>query len=239
MILILHLIKIIKIQFIINRNGHWKILTGYLGPKTDKKTETITWTSALPSQTGRQRRCDVITEQISCLKGAARNIISEEDCFDLFFSDDMFELITSNTNKRIDDHLDKLRTFKEDRFNSSKYTWLKQTTNEEMKAFTGLVYFRGLYSMNHCNIELLFKSGIGPDIFSATISQQRMRFLLAHITFDDKSTRKDRYPSYRFPTGRYIFEMFNKNCSNYVIPSEYLAINETFYPMMYQIAFRL
>ena len=78
------MIKIITIQFIINRNGHWEILTGYLGPKTYKKTETITWTSAFPSQTGRQKRCDVITEQISCLKGAARNVISEEDCFDLF-----------------------------------------------------------------------------------------------------------------------------------------------------------
>ena len=49
----------------INGNGHWETLTGYLGPKTEKtekKTETITWTSTLPSQTGRQRRCDVITE---------------------------------------------------------------------------------------------------------------------------------------------------------------------------------
>ena len=34
----------------INGNGHWETLTGYLGPKTDKKTETITWTSTLPSQ---------------------------------------------------------------------------------------------------------------------------------------------------------------------------------------------
>ena len=138
----------------------------------------ITWTSTLPSQTGRQRRCDIITEQISCLKGAARNITPEEDCFDLFFSDDIFELITSNTNKRIDKHLDKLRTFKEHTFNSSKYTWLKQTTKEELKAFIGLVYFRGLCGMNHHNIELLFKYGIVPDIFGATISQQRMRFLL-------------------------------------------------------------
>ena len=104
----------------------------------------------------------------------------------------MFELITPNTNKRIDEHLDKLRTFKEHTFNSLKYTWLKQTTKKELKAFTGLVYFRGLYGMNHHNIELLFKSGIGPDSFGATMSQQRMMFLLAHITFDDKSTHKHR-----------------------------------------------
>ena len=32
--------------------------------------------------------------------------------------------------------------------------------------------------------------------------------------------------------------MFNKNCSKYVIPSKYLAIDKTLYPMRHQIAFR-
>ena len=103
-----------------------------------------------------------------------------------------------------------------------KYTWLKQATKEELKAFIGLVFFRGLYSMNHHNIELLFKSGIDPDIFRVTMPQQRMRFfLLAHISFDDKNTSKDPWPSDRFVAAIHIFEMFNKNCSKYVIPSEY------------------
>ena len=104
-----------------------------------------------------------------------------------------------------------------------------------MKAFIRLVNFRVLYGMNHHNIELLFKSGIGQDIFGATVSQQRMRFLLAHIAFDDKSRCKDQWLSDRFAAGRDIFEMFNKNC---VIPSEYLAIDETLYPMRHQKSFR-
>ena len=56
--------------------------------------------------------------------------------------------------------------------------------------------------------------------------------------FDDKSTRKDRWPSNRFPAGRNIFEMFNKSCSKYVIPSEYLAIDETSHSMKHRIVFR-
>ena len=68
--------------------------------------------------------------------------------------------------------------------------------------------------MNHHKIELLFKSGIGSDIFGAIRFQQRMRFLLAHITFDDRNTRRDRWPSHRFAAGRDTFEMFNKNCSS-------------------------
>ena len=115
----------------------------------------------------------MLYEQISCLKDAARNVTSEEDCFDL------------------DKHLDKLWTFKEHTFSSAKYSWLKQSAKEDLIAFIGRAYFRGLYGMNHHNIELLFKYGIGPDIFGATISQQQIRFLLAHIAFDENSTRKD------------------------------------------------
>ena len=32
--------------------------------------------------------------------------------------------------------------------------------------------------------------------------------------------------------------MFNSNCAKYLVPSEYLAIDETLYPMHHQIAFR-
>ena len=41
-----------------NGEGKWKTLTGYLGPKKDKNTKTIRWTSHFPLQ-GRQRTCDV------------------------------------------------------------------------------------------------------------------------------------------------------------------------------------
>ena len=92
--------------------------------------------------------------------------------------------------------------------------------------------------MYHHNFELLLKSGIGPNFFGTKMSQQRIRFLLAHIMFDDKSTRKDRWPSDRFPAGRNIFEMFNKSCSKHVIPSEYLAIDETLHSRKHRIVFR-
>ena len=64
--------------------------------------------------------------------------------------------------------------------------------------------------MNHHNIQLLFKSGLGPDTFGATMSQKRMRFVLAHITFNDKNARKDRWPSDGSAAGRDMFDMFNK-----------------------------
>ena len=66
----------------INGNGHWETLTGYLGPKTDKKNRNNNLDQHITKS---------ITEQIPCLKGAARNVTSGEDCSDLLFSDDMFK----------------------------------------------------------------------------------------------------------------------------------------------------
>ena len=74
---------------------------------------------------------------------------------------------------------------------AQKYTWLKETTVIEIRALVGLMYLRGLYGMNHHDIELLFTNSIGPNIFGATMSQQRMKFLLAHITFDERADRAE------------------------------------------------
>ena len=54
-----------------------------------------------------------------------------------------------------------------------------------------------------------------------------MKFLLSSITFDDAVGRLQHWPTDQFATAQPIFEMFNKNCSKYVIPSEYMSIDET------------
>ena len=43
----------------INGKRQWETLTGYLGPKTNKNTKTVTWTSDFPTQVW-QRACDNI-----------------------------------------------------------------------------------------------------------------------------------------------------------------------------------
>ena len=35
-----------------------------------------------------------------------------------------------------------------------------------------------------------------------------------------------------------LFEGFNKNCSKFIYPSQFLSLDETLYPMQHQIAFR-
>ena len=63
---------------------------------------------------------------------------------------------------------------------------------------------------------------MGIPIFTATMSRQRMKFLLSCITFDDPNERAERWRTDRFAAARPLYELFNGNCSKYYYPSECL-----------------
>ena len=83
----------------INGKGQWQTLTGYLGPNTNKNTNTITWTIDFPTQT-RRRACDIINigDSTGTLLGAARNIDIIEDAFNLLCDEQMLDLLVRETN---------------------------------------------------------------------------------------------------------------------------------------------
>ena len=107
-----------------------------------------------------------------------------------------------------------------------------------MYALFGLMYFRGLLGLNNHRYNILFSEKAGPAVFGATMSRDTFKFLISNIMFDDKNEREMNWPHDRFAAARVLFMMFNNNCTKYIIPSEYLAIDETLYPMRHQIAFR-
>ena len=150
----------------------------------------------------------------------------------------MTDLIVIKTNKRIDDRLAVLRESKHHLFESNKNPWLKNTDVLEVRALLGLIYFRGLYKLNHYSIDHIFSKEMGIPIFTATMSRQGMKFLLSCVTFDDPNERAERWRTNRFAAARPLYEFFNSNCSKYHYPSEYLTIDETLYPMRHQIALR-
>ena len=80
----------------LNCDDQWETLTGYLGPKSDKRTEKIFWTNDKPSRTGRQRACDVIAGPASALKPNVA-VQCETDAWDLFID---------NSRGRYDKHQD-------------------------------------------------------------------------------------------------------------------------------------
>ena len=121
---------------------------------------------------------------------------------------------------------------------SNKYPQFKETSIIEMKAFLGLLYYRGLYGMNMHDVNLLFSERHGPPVFSACMSRMRFKFLQAHICFDALENREDRWEHDRFTAIRDLFEECNKNFAKALVPEDYLLLDETLYPTRVQVSFK-
>ena len=223
----------------LNKYGCWEIFVGYLGPKSNKATEKILWSSDVPSCSGRQRQCEIIPGgKYSILLERAKHIETIQDAFDLLFDEEMLSLIESKTNEKIIMRTETFKKYKEHLFESSKYPSIKQTNIFELRALIGLLYFLGLFGMNRHSSNILFSDKGGPPVFSGTMSCNRMKFFLSTLTFDNPETRIEKWPYDRFAVARPIFEMLNSNTSKYFLHSLCLSVDETLYPVRHQIAFQ-
>ena len=110
--------------------GNFETFTGYLGSKSNKSTKKIIWDSETPAVGGRQRSCDVTNNNPRTLRGKALRIETIHNAFSCFFDDKMFELLLTETNKKIREKLITLSRCKEHLFESSKNPYLKQTSLE-------------------------------------------------------------------------------------------------------------
>ena len=74
-----------------------------LGPKKNKNTNKIWWTSEHAVATCRQQKCHTISGRISCLapNSRANNIENIENTFNLYFDNDIMDKIVNCTNTRI------------------------------------------------------------------------------------------------------------------------------------------
>ena len=68
---------------------------------------------------------------------------------------------------------------------------------------------------------------VGHQIYSSILSFNR--FIKRMITFDDSTTRNDRWKKDKFSASRELFEMFNKQCARNYSPDDFLAIDATRY----------
>jgi hypothetical protein len=156
--------------------------------------------------------------------------------FNLFFTKDMMTTIVSCTNRRIRSFISKLpENFIAE---NNKYLYIKETCIDELNALIGLYIYRGLYKLNTLSVTKLFSNTYGPPIFSAVMSRNRFTFIRANLCFDDASTRDDRWKQDRFAAIRDIFESLNFECMSCLVPSDYLSLDETLYPMRNQICFK-
>ena len=216
-----------------------KSISGFLPLKNQPKgkknaKKEIVFTNHPPKTTGRQNSHNVIKNKPG-VHGDARNTEKERDAFQIFLTTEMVESIVSYTNKRIQTVLDKIPP---EHIESGKYPHLKTIDDIDLYAFFGLLYFRGLYNLNHHDINLPFSDTRGLPVFGATMSRLRFQFMLAHLSFDNLDTRPERWKTDRFTAMREFFEQCNDRFGAALVPEDYISLDETLYPMRTQVNFK-
>lgn len=205
----------------------------------EKKTrnnpeKTLTWKNKPSTQRGRQNMANILTGTPG-VNRRVQNLTSPVDAWKCMFTDDMLDMVVEHTNKKIQAFRAGLDPSV---LSNNKMTYLHETDNVEVTAFIGLIYARGMLGQSHHNRNLLFNDRIGHPIFGATMSKNRFTFLLSKVSFDDESTRRDRWTQDRFAAFRELHILFNRNCASAITPDDFITIDETLYPMRTQISFK-
>lgn len=103
---------------------------------------------------------------------AARKSKTEIECWKLFFSDDILDLIVANTNNYIQIVKDKLHRERDSR----------PTDITEMKACFGLLYLAGVFRGGRQNLHDMWATDdLGINMFRMAMSEKRFRFLIRCI----------------------------------------------------------
>ena len=180
--------------------------------KGNKNTEEkkIIWVNQPPDHNhqrrGRRPATNILNSDAGAVLGRARDCEREIDCVELFISKDIQELLVAEMNRKIANYI-------EDNQGKPRVTIPDYTDLMEFKAFIGLWYARGFFEWNYTDVDRLWNTSTSNPIFAGTMSKKRFKQLLMFLTFDDRSTRQERFRTDRGAAIRDMFETFNENCS--------------------------
>jgi len=182
-----------------------------------KDNETMWTTTPLLSKYGKTPAANVVIH-LPGPKGEARGLTDESQLFSLFVTDEMLQEIVKYTNQEIE---------RRQSFYQSSQWFIHPTNLTEIKALIGLLYMSAVLKNSGLNTEDMFSKIYGPPIFRSAMTKKRFDFLIINIRFDDKDTRTIRKATDKFAAFRDLWNKFEKNCSKYYSPSEYLTVDET------------
>jgi hypothetical protein len=135
-----------------------------------------------------------------CWKGIQK-LQSPIDCFQLFVTDDMLEIVVENVNTYID-------TVSVNYSGHDKYK-VKRTYRKWKLVL--------VFKSSRQNLDDLWANDeTSMEIFRSTMSMQRFRFLLQCLRFDDGTTRAARSEVDKLAQGRQFFELFVTNVSHII-----------------------
>ena len=179
----------------------------------------------------------MITHSEGHVMGEAVYAETELDCFHLFMTPQILKHIVDMTNRKIQNKID--NSTREGLIQLKKNNnYVRKITLQDLEAFIGLMYLRGLLGWNNFDAERIFHHQFGHPVFRATMSYNRFRFILANLTFDNLDTRQERWQYDRFAANREIFEDWNKKCAQMIQMDKFGTIDECLYACRNQVAFR-
>lgn len=187
------------------------------------------WQKTRPPINVRTRSHNIITH-LPGPRRDARNAKTEIAALELFLDDRIISVITSSTNIYIENV----------RQNFARDRDARSTDETEIKAFIGLLYLIGTLRCSRKNISSLWDNSKGNGLESCylTMSQQRFRFLLRCIRFDNVNDRNARREIDKMAPIREVFELFVNNFERHYSPSEYLTIDEQLLAFRGRCSFR-
>eukprot|EP00112_Aurelia_sp_Birch-Aquarium-sp1_P026793 Seg973.6 transcript_id=Seg973.6/GoldUCD/mRNA.D3Y31 product="PiggyBac transposable element-derived protein 4" protein_id=Seg973.6/GoldUCD/D3Y31 len=195
-----------------------------MGKKTDPNSKKLIWTTAKPPVFGRTSAANII-RNVPGPTPLARRTTDKASAWNLFINEIMVTNMVLHTNQRISNIIEKLP---EEYLQSSKVPYIREIDEIEMRSFVGLWMVRDVLHQDLDDVTSLWSHELVHPINSATMSKNRFKFLMSVLSFDEHSTRVQRWQH----------EQFNENCAKVRIPSEFVAIDETLYSYRGNIGFR-
>lgn len=183
-----------------------------------KDTSLIKWRKTPLGPANVRTRSSNIVIRLPGTKGAARDARSERDCFNLFFDDQVLQVIARSTNIYIATLRQKF----------SRERDAKDTNVTEIRALIGVLLLTGCLGANRKNSSGIWDNsrGSGIECCYLSMSQRRFHFLLRCLRFDDIRDRNQRREIDRLSAIRELFELVINNFQRYYTPSEYTTLDE-------------
>ncbi|KRZ03623.1 PiggyBac transposable element-derived protein 4 [Trichinella zimbabwensis] len=114
------------------------------------------------------------------------------------------------------------------------------TDEDEIKALLGLLLLAGVFHSSRLNLcDLYDTDGTGVEIFSSTMSLERLRFLLRCMRFDDHLTCSERKLQDKLAAIRMVFDSFVRNCTENYMHSPHATIDEVLLSFKGRCPFRV
>ena len=142
---------------------------------------------------------------------------TEEECFNLFLTDDIINEIVMATNQKIDVVAQRYQ-----RQNST----VKRTSAVEIRAMIGILIFSGYKHDNHLQTKEMWCSISGAPFYKAAMSEVRFAFLLQCLRFDDFTTQNERQVIDKLAPIRRVWDKFIDNCKLHYRAHENLTVDE-------------